>query len=302
MSEDQRVILLRHIRPVHLLTSILLYVLGTGFARYLGESLNFSIFFLGLIWLVFLQVGFYFLGDHFQAPFDIGLYNRMTIEKDEPETKKYQPGDVLLFISFSFLSAAAVITILLGLQGVIDLAVAILMFLFFIGFVLLVVPGFAFDQYGIGEIVTSVSLVLIPPAIAFILQFDSLHRYLVFGVFPLFPLHLAMIILFRLMSYRKDLWLKRNTILVRIGWKQGVFLHNLLIFSGFILFGIALTFGFSIRLAGLVFLTLPFAVYLVWYLTQLETGAPTRWLLITTLSLVVFFLPVYMLTFSSWIG
>jgi 1,4-dihydroxy-2-naphthoate octaprenyltransferase len=111
-----------------------------------------------------------------------------------------------------------------------------------------------------------------------------------------------MMILFRLVSYRKDLWLKRNTIIVRIGWKQGIFFHNLLILSSFILFGIALSFGFSIRLAGLVFLTLPFALYLIWYLSQLETGAPARWLWLTTLSMVVFFLPIYMLTFSAWIG
>ena len=160
MIKNQRIILLRHIRPVHLLTSIFLYILGTGFARYLGEFLDFSIFFFGLIWLIFLQIGFFFLGDHFQSPFDVGLYNRMVADKDKSEDEAYQPGDILLFISFSFLAAAAVMTIILGLQGAINLAVAILMSIFFVGFILLVVPGISLDQYGISEIVTSVLLVL----------------------------------------------------------------------------------------------------------------------------------------------
>jgi len=73
-----------------------------------------------------------------------------------------------------------------------------------------------------------------------------------------------------------------------------------MIFSGFLLFGVAILFGFPTRIVGYVFLVLPAALYLVWYLSQLEDGAPVLWPIITLLSLVTFFLPVYLLAYSSW--
>jgi 1,4-dihydroxy-2-naphthoate octaprenyltransferase len=300
MAEHQRINLLRHIRPVHLLTTLALFLLGTGIARYLGQRINFTNFLLGIIWMTFLQLGFFFLGDHFRSPFDIGLYNRLLKRPEDNAAEQYQPAEIVLYISVSFLTAAALGSILLGFQGAVNMSTAVLMGLYFIGFIILVVPGVSLDLSGIGEIITSLTLVLLPPAFAFFLQFGEFHRFLAYAIFPLFPLHLAMIIMFRLVGYSEDIWQRRKTILVRIGWKQGVFLHNLSIFSGFILFGIAILFGFPIRLTRFVFLTLPAALFLIWSLSRLEDGAPVQWQLFTMLSLVVFFLPVYLISWSSW--
>jgi 1,4-dihydroxy-2-naphthoate octaprenyltransferase len=301
MTEHQRVKLLKHIRPIHLLTTITLYLLGAGLARYLGQRIDQLVFLVGLSWLVFLQLGFYFLGDHFRTPFDPGLLNRLPFDSKDLANEGSQPGELLLYISLSCFAATGVITIIMGLQGVISISIIVLMGLIFAGFFLLTVPGISLDQSGLGEIITSITLVILSPAIAFILQYEIFHRLLVIGIIPLFPLHLAMILFLRLGGYREDIKRNRKSILVRIGWKQGLFLHNLMILSGFLLFGISLIFGSPIRLVGYVFLALPAALYLIWSLSQLEDGAPVRWPVFILLSLVVFFLPVYFLTFSSWI-
>ena len=301
MIERQRLNLLKHIRPVHLLTTIALCLLGTGFARYLGQRIDYSLFLQGLAWLLFLQLGYYFLGDHFKTPFDAGLYKRLPFKSDDKSTEPAQSGDTLLYISVSFFAGAVILSLLLILQGAISISTAFLMGLFFFGNFLLVVPGVSLDLSGVGEIITSIILVIIPPAFVFFLQYGSFHRFLVLGIFPLYPLHLALILLLRLPGYGGDLRENRRNLLVRIGWIQGIFLHNLMIFSGFLLFGVAILFGFPVRIVGFVFLTLPAALYLVWYLSKLEDGAPVRWPLITLLSLLVFFLPVYLLTYSSWI-
>jgi len=301
MIERQRLNLLKHIRPVHLLTTIALCLLGTGFARYLGQRIDYSLFLQGLAWLLFLQLGYYFLGDHFKTPFDAGLYKRLPFKSDDKSTEPAQSGDTLLYISVSYFAGAVILSLLLILQGAISISTAFLMGLFFFGNFLLVVPGVSLDLSGVGEIITSIILVIIPPAFVFFLQYGSFHRFLVLGIFPLYPLHLALILLLRLPGYGGDLRENRRNLLVRIGWIQGIFLHNLMIFSGFLLFGVAILFGFPVRIVGFVFLTLPAALYLVWYLSKLEDGAPVRWPLITILSLVVFFLPVYLLTYSSWI-
>ncbi len=300
MIEGQRLNLLKHVRPIHLVTTVALYLLGTGFARYLGQSVDYSLFLLGLAWLLLLQLGYYFLGDHFKTPFDAGLYKRLPFGSDNKPAEPAQSGETLLYISVSCFAGAVVISILLIMQGAVSISTAVLMGLFFVGFFLLVVPGLSLDLSGVGEIIASFTLVIIPPALAFFLQFGSYHRFLALGIFPLFPLHLALILLLRLPGYSHDLRENRKNLLVRVGWIQGIFLHNLMIFSGFLLFGVAILFGFPTRIVGSVFLALPSALYLVWYLSQLEDGAPVLWPIITLLSLVTFFLPVYLLAYSSW--
>jgi 1,4-dihydroxy-2-naphthoate octaprenyltransferase len=301
MIKRQRLNLLKHIRPVHLLTTLALYLLGTGFARYLGQRIDYSLFLLGLVWLLFLQLGYYFLGDHFKTPFDAGLYKRLPFNSGEKLAESSQSGEMLLYLSVSCFTGVVVLSVLLILQGAVSISTAFLMGLFFAGNFLLVVPGVSLNLSGVGEIITSIVLVIIPPAFSFFLQYGTFHRFIALGIFPLFPLHLALILLLRLTGYSDDLRNNRKNLLVRIGWIQGIFLHNLMIFSGFLLFGVALLFGFPVRIVGSIFLTLPAALYLVWYLSQLEDGAPVRWPLFTLLSLVVFFLPVYLLTYSSWV-
>jgi len=301
MVDHQKLKLINHIRPIHLLTTFALYLLGSGLARYLGERIDYSTFLLGLAWVFSLQLGFNFLGDHFKTPFDPGLFARFPVITDENSPESYHPGEILLYISVSFFAGAAVLSLILILQGTLYLSSAVLMGLFFVGFFLLVVPGISLEHSGVGEIITSFTLVIIPPAFAFFLQYGTIHRILTLGIFPLFPLHAALIILLRLQDYGDDLKQNKKNLLVRIGWVQGIFIHNLMVLGGFLLFGTAVFFGFPVRLIGLVFLTLPIALYLIYYLSQLKDGAPVRWPLIRLLSLVVFFLPVYLLTYSSWV-
>ena len=56
---------LRLSRPLYVLNVILLYILGTGIVRYLGEPVGLSLFGIGLIWLVSLQLSAHYLNDFF---------------------------------------------------------------------------------------------------------------------------------------------------------------------------------------------------------------------------------------------
>jgi 1,4-dihydroxy-2-naphthoate octaprenyltransferase len=302
MAEQKKLDILTHIRPIHVISTIGLFMLGAGLARYLGERINIPALFFGMVWLIFLQQGFFFLGDYFQTPFHKGLYSQTPFDSPRDIPIQDKKDEVLLYLSVVAFSTAAVITVLLGLQDWINLTAISLMAICFLGFILLVVPGLSLDNSGVGEIITSICLLLCPPALGFTLQYGEFHPFLVYGILPQFPLHLAMIILLRLISYRDDLRLNRKTLLIRIGWVRAVFLHNMLVLGGFLLFGISLLFGFPIRLVGFVFLSLPAAFYLIWYLSKLEYGAPVRWPLITLFSLTVYFLPLYLICFSSWVN
>jgi len=301
MTEQNKQKFLRHFRPIHLSTSLVLYFLGSGFVRYLGEGLDYQVLFLGMAWMICTQLGFYFLGDHFLNPFDTGLFSNLMAKPTSVEKTKPRSPSPLLFSSVSLLSAAAFLGLILALQGSLKTASIFVMLTYFLLYIVLVVPGISLDLSSVGEIISSIILVVIPLALAFLLQTGAFHRLLTLGVFPLFLLNLAMILVLRLKRYRDDLVRKRKTLLVRLGWVQGVFIHNLLVFSGFLLFGLSLFFGMPFRIIGPVFIVIPAGIILIWYLSSLEDGAPVHWPLITLLSLVVFFLPAYLITYSVWI-
>ena len=288
----------RHFRPVHLAAAVFMYLLGSGLAKYLGEGLDPGLMLLGLAWLISTQLGMFFLGDYFQCPFDVGLFQR-SADLPKPD-QDADPNLWQLFISVALLAAGAVLTVILGVRGALNLTSSLLMMVYFLLQILIVAPGISLEQSGIGEFISSVVLVILPPALAFLLQVGDFHRLVILSVFPLFPLNLALILSLRLKTYPDDLANHRKNLLVRLGWIQGVFLHNLLVFSGFLLFGLSLLFGMPFKLIGPIFLTLPAGLTLIWYLTSLQTGAPVRWSMIRILSLTVFFLPTYLLTFSIW--
>lgn len=298
MTETRKLDLVQHIRPLHLMTLIVLYCLGVGFGRYLGHRTDPASFLIGLFWILTLSTGMNFLGDYYQTPFDRGLPRKQPIAN---ESKNAEKDEALIYISAAFLAVSAVLAVILGVSGSISISSAWLMASFFLIYSLLIIPGISLDQSGVGEFFTSMVLVVLPPAIGYLLQTGEFHRFLYLGIFPLFPLHLAMILVLRLKTYPEDIRMDLKTLLVRLGWIRGVYLHNLMVMSGFLLFGVALAFGMPYRLILPVFFALPAAGYLVWYLSSLQDGAPVRWPLITLLSLVVFFLPVYLITYTIWV-
>jgi len=301
MTETRKLDLVQHIRPLHLMTLVVLYILGVGFVRYLGHRINPATLVTGLVWILSLTIGLNFLGDYFHSPFDRGLIRKEQGEEDSLDNSLNSKDEIYLYISVACLAVSAVLTLILGISGYLALSSGLVLASYFVIYCLLIIPGFSLDQSGIGEFFTSMILVVLPPAIGYLLQVGEFHRFLYLGIFPLYPLHLALILVLRLKTYPDDLRKSRKTLLVRLGWQRGIYLHNLMVLSGFLLFGVALIFGMPFRLILPVFLTLPAAGYLIWYLSRLQDGAPVRWPLITLLSLVIFFLPVYLITYSVWI-
>ncbi|RLD07395.1 MAG: hypothetical protein DRI65_04785, partial [Chloroflexota bacterium] len=254
MTETRKLDLVQHIRPLHLMTLIVLYFLGVGFGRYLGQRIDLAPLLLGLFWILILSIGLNFMGDYFQTPFDWGWVRKKQGENDSQEKDR---DEVLLYISVASLAVGAVLTVILGVFGSLSLSSGLVMASYFLLYCLIIIPGISLDLSGIGEFFTSIILVVLPPAIGYLLQAGEFHRFLYLGIFPLFPLHLAVILVLRLKTYPVDIRKDRKTLLVRLGWQRGVYLHNLMVLSGFLLFGVALIFGMPFRLILPVFFTLP---------------------------------------------
>lgn len=62
---DRLIKFIRLSRPLILLGGVLLYVLGIGVARYLGEPINWNSFILGLLWILLVALGMVYLNEYF---------------------------------------------------------------------------------------------------------------------------------------------------------------------------------------------------------------------------------------------
>jgi 1,4-dihydroxy-2-naphthoate octaprenyltransferase len=301
MTDERKTNVLRHIRPLHLMTALALYLAGAGLARYLGTQVDYGILGLGFSWLCCFFGGIFLLGDHFQISFVDPVLPPRKVTSSTGDSRESPVPNLFLYGALALLAAAGVLTILLGLRQAVTPAISVIMVVVLGCSTALIVPGLQIKYSGIGEFLISICLVLIPPALSFITQYGEIHRFLTLSIFPLFPLHLALVLTLGLRSYAKDFRLDRKTLMVRIGWVRGVFLHNMLLLSAFLLFGAAILFGLPVRIVGPVFLALVPAGYLIWIYAGLERGAPVRWPVIIFLALVVFLLPVYLITFTAWI-
>lgn len=298
--------LLEIIRPFHLLTAVVVYGLGAGIARYLGWDVESGVFWLGLVWVLGLLTGSYFLGESLKIPLLIGLIGHFRIlrenqgdlapgldSQERREQRDLLTGSALLLVT-------AALTTWMGWLGWLAPASVVVLGLMGIGALLEVLPPVQEPLWSLKEVVFSLLHAVLPAVLAFVLQTGEVHRLVALSTFPLFGLHLGLMLILQLVSFQEDLKTRVPTLLTGIGWVGGIALHNYLVIASFFLLALAMFFDFpaSIILPAMTGV-LP-AAYLVWYLNDLKRGAPTRWGLITALSLAGFFLPLYFLMFSFW--
>ena len=294
-------IFVRISRPAYLLSGVLVYALGAGIARYLGHPLDWSIYTLGQFWVVALQLGAHYLAAYFLSPVDPKNPERLPLPG-----KNDKPGDglrreIILWAAFAALAAAASITIMLIRSGSTNGAIIIMMGITALGACLYSIPPLRLATSGYGELTISIVMANLIPALAFSLQAGELHRLLAMTTFPLTMLHLAMLLAFQLPAYLEDVKHQRQTLMVRLGWKRGMNLHNLLILGAFTLIGLAMLFGLPSTVALPVFFVLPLGLFQIWYMTRIAAGAKPNWRTLNLIAALFFALTAYLFTFEYWV-
>ena len=111
-----------------------------------------------------------------------------------------------------------------------------------------------------------------------------------------------MMLAFELQDYLPDIRQGKRTLLVRVGWQRGMWLHNLSIVVAYVLLGTALFEGLPWRITWPVLLTLPLGIFQIWQVNQIALGAKPRWQLLTGIGLALFALVAYLLAFGFWFG
>ncbi len=288
-------------RPLPILGVCLTFGLGTGIARYLGASIDWGVYLLGQAWVTLLQLSMHYLGDYFAHPADTANERRTPFsERSDAIGPGKLPRSLALWAGISCLSISASLTVLLLRTLGAAPAVYLIMFLIFLGVLSYSIPPLRLASSGYGELLLSILVANLVPALAYLLQAKEWSRLLPMTTFSLLLLHLAMMVAFEFPDYATDSKYEKPTLLVRIGWQRGMQLHNLLLLGGFGLLGIAWALGlpYLIVLPALVMLLV--AVFQVWSMNRIEAGARPNWLLFTATAAAIFGLTAYLLAYGFW--
>lgn len=298
---DTLVLFIRLSRPLFLLGAVLLYALGVGIARYLGTEINWSVYLLGQLWVTLLQLSTHYLNEYFDAPLDAENPNRTPFSGGSGAIGDGKLSrNVPLFAAITCLAILASITVVLIRSGSLTPGALLVMVLGFLGAFFYSVPPVRLASTGYGELTTSIIVANLVPGFAFLLQMGEFHRLLAMTTFPLTTLHLAMMLVFELPDYAVDLKYEKQTLMVRMGWRMGMNLHNVLILSTYLLLGVAMIFGMPSAIALPAFMTLPFGLLQIWQMRRITDGYRPNWRTLTLTALLLFGVTAYLLAFGYW--
>lgn len=290
-------------RPLFILEAVLLYLLGIGIFHYLSGPINWTLFFIGLVWIVFIMLGSQYLNEYFAFT---GTHETLTGKHTPFSGDSNSLGEgklsrwVALWAGLTSLTISASMTVLLYQELVSNQAIVLILGLIFIGEFIYAVPPFRLVSSGYGELSMSIIRVGLIPAMAFLLQGHDYHRLLIMASFPLTLLHISMLLALELPDYASDIKQGNKTILVRIGWQRGMQIHNILILGGFVILGLAIALGLPINVVWPVLFVLPIALYQIWMMNRIAEGAKPNWNLLLLVAISSFSLTAYIFTFAFW--
>ncbi len=280
--------------PINLLLAALTYTLGTGIARYLGETDTSKIFWLGLIGFLLVQLGMNLLGEAFR-PFNEPIPEDLTrLERETLRT-------TLTLSSIGALAGAALVAYLIQREGVLQSTVLLFLGLSLGIVIAYAVPPIRLVDRGYGEFALAVHLAFISPALGYLFQSGVYHRLVGIISFPLTLLALTYFLVLGFPSFASDQKYDRRTLLRILGWERAVPLHHFLLLSAYLLLAMAPFFGITWELIWQSFLTLPFALFQVWQLRNISLGGRPVWKLLIANALAIFGLTAYLLTFAFWL-
>jgi len=299
-SPSPLVLFIRISRPLFLLGAALVYALGVGVADYLGVNINWNIYLLGQAWVTSLQLGGIYLYEYYNALSEAGRPHHNSASDPNSKLGLGRPPVTMLFAAAASLTAVASLSVLMIRSLHPSPETILMMGLAAFGVVVYSVPPVRLAFSGYGELIVAILIANLVPAFAFLLQVGELHRLLAMSTFPLTFLLLAFFLVSELDDYATDVRRDRRTLMVRVGWQRGMYLHNGLILGAYLLVGLALTFGMPMFIGLPAFLPLPLGVLQIWQMRRIADGSKPNWRSLRLSAAVLFGITAYLLMFAYW--
>ena len=303
MKANPIVLFLRLSRPFFLIGGFMQYSLGVGIARYLGFEIDWTIFVIGAVWILSMQLTTHYLNEYYDSEVDALNPARTPFSGGSGVlgNKEGQlPRKLGVLAAATMLTAAALLTYGLMRAGSFNMTTTIVAVLIFLGAVFYSTPPIQLARSGYGELTTAVLLANLLPAFGFLLQTGEMDRIVAMSTFPLTALALALMISIEFPDYGTDMKYGKRTLLVRIGWQAGMNLHHIFILSGFGMLDLSMLYGLPRWIALPALLPLPLGLLQIWYMNRIANGIKPNWTLLTFSAVSLFGLTSYIMTFVYW--
>lgn len=297
------ILFIRLSRPLFLLGAILLYSLGGGIVQFIGESLDWGLFLLGMFWAIILQLTAHYFNEYYNSPADQSNPNRTLFTGGSGAVGNGKlDRQVPLYAGLTGLASLASISILIFSQPGIEPVVYLVMLLSLLGAIFYSMPPVSLESSGFGELTTSILVAFMLPAFSFTLQAGEIHRYLPMSAFPLVIVHIAMMIAFEFPDYATDARFNKKTMLTRMGWRTGMNIHNLLIIGSFVLLLVMWLLGLPRIIVLHGFIALPLGILQIWQFFRIRQGSKPNWSMLGLNALATFGTMCYFMTLAYWIN
>jgi 1,4-dihydroxy-2-naphthoate octaprenyltransferase len=287
--------------PVYLLIGVVMYFMGVGIAVFLGEFVDWNIFWLGLLWILFLLASGQYLNAYFAEIPALGVrFNspiRGAAELIGPEAL---PRPAILWAAYISLAITASITVLIISSSQLNPVSLVVLLLLVSGVFFIAVPPFRQITFSYHELLLSAWMAGLIPAFGFLLQAGEFHRLIAMTTFPLVAAHVAMVLIYSLEDFSLDLKYEIPSFLARIGWQEGMNLHNFLIIGAYILVLAAMVFGLPVAIGLPILVTLPVGGFQVWSMLTVSRGAKPNWRSLEISAIALFLAMSYLTTYGFW--
>lgn len=287
--------LLSVLKPFRLISLVLTYTLGAGLVQYVRRIRTWPGFFQGLIFLLMFTVSLAYLRS-MEKLRNVNNWPEGMLLREARQVRL-----LIAIITGTLLTVSTTIFIgwMLGdilWQGLVFLIIAVVIVGVFY-YLSSVIEGLRPYQI----LFEALLFVVIPPALAFFIQSDDLHRLLTLVVIPLVPAYMAYRLIVLLKRFPQDYKMDTPTVVTLIGWEKTMFLHNALILMTYLLFALVAILGFPWFLIWPVFLSLPIGLMEVWLMERVRRGGKPMWRVMQFATAFVLFLPIYLIGIAFWI-
>ncbi len=291
---------IRTSQPLALLAGALLYACGVGVVFYLGEAVDWSVYWFGQAVVTLLQLSSVYLKSYYDLVAEIP--RRSNSDNGRIDDWKPISRSVYLLAAATTLTVGAMTTFVLYTRGALQPASLIFLgiawlFAFFYG-----VPPWRLVYSGYGELISAIFLTTLVPGFGYLLQRGELIPIMGLFNFPLLALFLAFSLATSLETYFSEIKAGRQNMMIRLGWQRGMSLHNFLIGLAFLLIGFSPLAGLAWSLTWPRLLVLPVGIFQIWQMVQIANGAKPNWRLLRLTAAASFGLLLYLQVFSLWTG
>lgn len=277
------------------LIAIIMYFLGGGVSRLFGtNNLNMN-FWLGMIWIIGILCGIFFLNSYF-SPLNYFEFN------DEQLLWFRNTRKNLLLVALFSLTSCVLIPVILLRTHSLSVNLGIIFSLTIVISVIMTVFSSRISNSSYLELLFSIFLGCIIPSTSFFILIPVYHNVLVYITFPMTCLTIASILALDFSTYARDQKIDKKTFLRSLTWQNAIPIHNSLVIGFYVFFVLGYFIGIPHKLLWPALLTFPLACLQIYWLFRISRGKKPIWSFFNSLVISVIGLTAYFITFTLWIN